>query len=118
MKERLRDLKRLRWIICNGEGVPYDRFLPFVDAKRKATNSTSIESNKAGQNAGVEILKQEFGGTLIVPSETLVPDARFGLQQRAQLTRGEVAQVEDLELGGDSHTLWEVFVELIGFPKI
>ena len=103
------------WRICagslgDGEGVADDGFLAFVDAEGEAADAAAVERDEAGKDAGVEILEEELGGALVVPAQALLPDARLGFEQGAQLARGEVAQVEDLELGGDCHTLSEVFV--------
>ncbi len=68
VEKRLCDLNRLRWIICDREGIPYDCFLAFVDAKGETADAAAFQSNKAGQDAGVEILEQELGGALVSSS--------------------------------------------------
>jgi hypothetical protein len=98
-------LQHLRGVVGYGEGVAYDSFLGFVDAEGEAADASAIEGDKAWQDAGVEILEEEFGGALVVPAEALLPEARLGFEQRAQLPRGKVAEVENLELGRDCHTL-------------
>jgi hypothetical protein len=49
------------------------------------------------------VLQEEFRGAFVVPTEPLLPYPRLGFEQRAKLTGGEVAQVEQLELGRDGH---------------
>ena len=105
MEERLRDVQHLRGVVGDGEGVTDDGFLGFVDAEGEAADAAAVERDEAGQDAGVEVLEEELGGALVVPAETLLPDARLGFEQRAELTRGEVAEVQDLELGRDCHAL-------------
>ncbi len=107
VEEGLGDLKHLRRVVGDGEGVADDGFLAFVDAEGEAADAAAIERDEAGQDAGVEVLEEELGGALVVPAQALLPDARLGFEQGAQLTRGEMAEVQDLELGRDGHTLWK-----------
>ena len=107
VEEGLRDLKHLRWVVCGGEGVADNGFLAFVDAEGEATDAAAIEGDEAGQDAGVEILEEEFGRALVVPAQALLPETRLGFKQRAQLTRRKMAEVQDLELSRDCHTLWK-----------
>ena len=83
VEQGLRDVQHLRRVVGHGEGVADDSFLAFVDAESEAADATAIERNKAGQDAGVEILEEKFGGALIVPAEALLPEARLGFEQRA-----------------------------------
>jgi len=113
--EGLSDGKGLRGIGGGGEGVADHGLLALVDAEGEAADASALEGDEAGEDAGVEILKEEFGGALIVPTEALLPEARLGFEQRAQLARGKMTQVEDFELGRDGHTLFDVLeYELIG----
>jgi len=75
VEKRLRDLNHLRGVAGYGEGVADDSLLTFIDAKGKAADASAIERDKAGQDAGVEILEEEFGGALVVPAEALFPEA-------------------------------------------
>ena len=72
--------------------------MAFVDAEAEANNASSVERDEAGKDARIEILKQELGGGSVVPVEALVPELGLLFEQRTKLLRGEVAQVEDLEL--------------------
>ena len=103
VEQGLRDLNHLRRLIRNREGIAHYRFLGFVDTEGEAADASAIERDEAGQNAGVEILQKKLGGALVVPAEPLLPQARLGFEQRAQLARGEMTEVEDLELGRDGH---------------
>jgi hypothetical protein len=114
MQELLGDVKHLRRIVCNCEGIANYGLLPFIDAEGEAADAPAVERDEAGQDTGVEILKEKLGGALIVPAEALFPEARLGFKQRAQLARGEVTKVQDLELGRYGHTLWKCSFELIG----
>ena len=97
------DLERLLLIVGDGVGIADDRLVAFVDAEGEAADATAVERDKAGQDAGVEVLQEEFGGAAVVPAEPPLPDVGLGLEQRPQLTRGEVPEVENLELGCDWH---------------
>ena len=105
------------WSICAGslrygEGVAYDGFLAFVDTEGEAADASAVERDKAGQDTGVKVLQKKLGGALVVPAQALFPEARLGFEQRAQLTRGEVAEVQYLELGRDGHTLESIRLSL------
>src|SRR5437764_1938153 len=105
VQKGLRDLNHLRGVIGYREGVAYDSFRTFVDAEAKAADASAFKRDKAGEDSGVEILEEEFGGALIVPAEALLPQARLGFEQRTQLPRGKVAKVQNLELGRDRHAV-------------
>ncbi len=51
MKQELRDLKHLRGLVGEGEGVADDSLLAFVDAEGEAADTTAIERDKARQDA-------------------------------------------------------------------
>ena len=109
------DGEGLRGVGGCGEGVADYGFLAFVDAEGEAADAAAVEGDESGKDARVEVLEEELGGALIVPAEALLPEARLGFEQRAQLTRGKMTQVENFELGRDGHTLFDVLeYELIG----
>ena len=83
VEQGLRDLKHLRGIVCDSEGVADYGFLAFLDTEGEAADATAIESDETREDAGVEILKEELRGTLIVPAQSLLPDTRLGFEQRA-----------------------------------
>ncbi len=99
-----------------GEGVDVadDRLVALVDAEGVAADASTVQGDEAGEDARVEVLEQELGGGLVVPAKTLLPEARLVFEQGAQLARGVVPDVEDLELGRDDHKARQIFVELIG----
>jgi len=98
---------------ADGPGVSDDRLVALVNAEGEAADAATVEGDEAGKDARIEILEEKLGGALIVPAKTLLPDASLGFEERAELPGREVPEVEDLELGRDSHIL-DVFVELIG----
>jgi hypothetical protein len=114
MEKQLRGLEGLGDIVREGVDVADDGLMAFVDAEGVAAYASTVEGDEAGQDARVEVLEQELGGGLVVPTETSLPEASLVFEQRAQLTRGVVPKVEDLELGRGDHKLGKVFVELIG----
>ena len=73
VEKRLRDLQHLRGVVRDGEGVTDDGFLALVDAEGEATDASTIERDKAGQDAGVKVLEKKLGGALVVPPEPLFP---------------------------------------------
>ncbi len=75
MQEELRDLNDLRRFACDGEGVTDDGLLAFVDAEGEPADTSSVEGDEAGQDAGVEVLEEELGGALVVPTQPLLPEA-------------------------------------------
>ena len=83
VEELLGDLKDLGVVVCSGEGIADYGFLAFVDAEGESADASAIEGYEAGKDARVEVLEEEFGGALIVPAKTLLPDARLGFEQRA-----------------------------------
>jgi hypothetical protein len=105
MEKGAGDVEHLRGVGGYGEGVSDYGFVSLVDAEGEAADASAVEGYEAWEDARVEILQEEFGGTLIVPAETLLPGPRLGFEKRAKLTRGEVPQVEDFELGRDGHFL-------------
>ena len=42
MEESSRGLKCLRRLVCNGEGIPDDRLLAFVDAEGETADAASV----------------------------------------------------------------------------
>ena len=106
VEKDLGDLAALLGISCERVGVTDYGLVAFVDAEGVAGDFAAIESDEAGKDAGVEVLQKEFGGAAVVPAKALFPYAGLGFEQRAKLARGEVAQVQQLELGGDSHLNW------------
>jgi hypothetical protein len=103
------DVEGLLLIAACGIGIAYDRFLALVDAEGEAADTAAVEGDEAGQNARVEILKEKFGRTPVVPAKPLLPYFGLGFEQGAKLARGEVPKVEDLELGRD----WQGIVVLL-----
>src|SRR5438876_530100 len=96
VEKGLGDLQHLRRVVCDGEGIAYDGFLAFVDTEGKAADAPAVERDKAGQDAGVKVLEKKLGGALVIPAQALLPEARLGFEQRAQLTRGKMAEVQNL----------------------
>ena len=94
-------------------GVTYDRFVALVDAEGEAADAAAVEGDEAGEDAGVEVLEEKLGGAAIVPAEAGLPDGGLGFEQGTKLARGEVPEVEDLELSSDGHELGKYSVELI-----
>jgi hypothetical protein len=122
MQEGAGDVEHLQGVSGYGVSVSDDGFVAFVDAEGEAADAAAVEGDETWEDTRVEILQEEFGGALIVPTETLLPGACLGFEQRAELASGEMPQVEDFELGRDSHFRWyfsricwvKVFVEIIG----
>ena len=105
VEKGLGDVQHLGRVARDGEGVAHDGFLALVDTEGEAADASAIERDEAGQDAGVEVLEEKLGGALVVPAQALLPEARLGFEQRAQLSRGKMAKVQNLELGRDCHTL-------------
>ena len=111
-QQPLGDLQRVLRIVRDGIDIPNDNLVSLVHAKRKSANPPSIQSYKAGEYAGVQVLQQEVTGTLVVPTQPPLPDACLVFQHRTQLTRRKVAEIKDFELARDAHPGWSS-VELI-----
>ena len=79
----------MRGVVVGGEGVADYGFLAFVDAEGEAADASAIEGDKAGQDAGVEILEEEFGGALIVPAKALLPERATRLRAAGASWRAE-----------------------------
>ena len=105
VEEGVGGAKGLGGVAAGGVGVADDGLVAFVDAEGETADAAAIEGDEAGEDTGVQILQEELGGAAIVPAETVLPDGGLGLEQGAELTRREVAEVEDLELGGGGHEL-------------
>jgi hypothetical protein len=103
VQKDLRDVDHLRGIVGESEGVAYYGLLAFVDAEGESADASAVEGDEAGQDAGVKVLQEKLGGTLVVPAQALLPETRLGFEQRAQLTCRKVAEVQNLELGRDCH---------------
>ena len=87
-----------RGLVARGVDVADDGFVAFVDAEGEADDAAAVERDEAGKDARIQILEQELGGGFVVPVEALVPEFGLLFEERTKLLRGEVAQVEDLEL--------------------
>jgi hypothetical protein len=75
VQKDLRDLYDLRRLSRNRKGVADDGLLAFVDAEGEAADAPTVEGDEAGKDAGVEVLEEELGGALVVPTQPLLPDA-------------------------------------------
>ncbi len=75
MQKELRDLNDLRRFARDGKGVADDGLLAFIDAEGEAADTSSVEGDEAGQDAGIEVLEEELGGALVVPTQSLLPEA-------------------------------------------
>src|SRR5271170_2235750 len=82
----------------DGEGVADNRLVFFVYTENIAGGAAVLDSDVAGENAGVEILQEQVGGGAVIPSQAIVPEADLLIEHRTQRVRREVAKVEDLEL--------------------
>src|ERR1700722_44191 len=102
-QQSLSDLQRVLRIVRDGVDIANDNFVPLVHAKRKPANPPPIQSYKAGENAGIQVLQQEVTGTLVVPAQSPLPDACLVLQHRTQLTSRKVPEIKDFELARDAH---------------
>jgi hypothetical protein len=107
VEEGLGDVEGLGGIVAGGDGVGVadDGLVALVDAEGEAADAAVVEGDEAGEDAGVEVLEKELGGALVVPAEALLPDAGFGFEERAQLERGEVTEVNNFEFSCYGHTL-------------
>jgi hypothetical protein len=117
VEEGVGSAEGLGGIAADGVGVADDGLVALVDAEGEAADAATLEGDKAGEDSRVEVLEKELSGAAIVPAETLFPDGGLGFEQRTELTRGEVAEVEDLELGGCRHELEKYSVELIAIDS-
>ena len=81
-----------------GEEVADDGFGVFVDAEGVTDDLAAVEGDEAGEDAVVEVLEEEVGGGAVIPAETALPGGGLLGEERAQLARVEVAEVEDFEL--------------------
>ena len=84
-KEGVGDVQGCGWVVGYCVGVSDDGFVSFVDAEREATDASAVERDEAGQDAGVEVLQEQLGGTLVVPAQLLLPDASLGFKERTEL---------------------------------
>ena len=91
------------WFGAGDVDVADDGFVAFVDAEAEAAEAAPVEGDEAGEDAGVEVLEEKLGGGAVVPAEALIPDLGFLLEERAELARGEVAEIEDFELLRGGH---------------
>ena len=101
MREQQPGCIGIRCTVPQRKSIPNYGFMAFVNTETVAADAPAIERNIALQNAGLKILQEKLGGAAIVPAQTLAPELSFLLQQRPQLTPGEVAQVENFELRRD-----------------
>ena len=70
LEECVGDAERLGVVAADGVDVADDCFVALVDAEGEAADAAAVEGDEAGQDAGVEILKEKLGGAAIVPAET------------------------------------------------
>lgn len=71
----------------------------FIDAEDVTADASLMQGYIAGQDAGVEILQQQFSGAAVIPTKTCAPHATFFFKDRTQFARAEMSQVEDLYVG-------------------
>ena len=88
---------------AEGVDVAEDSLGGFKDREGVAGDLAAAQGDEAGKDAAVEVLQQDGGRAGVVPEEATLPAIGLFHQQRLQLRRGEVAQVEHFELGGETH---------------
>ena len=92
---------------AKGIDVAEDGLGCLKDGEGVAGDLTATERDEAGEDAAVEVLEQDGGRAGVVPEEAPLPAVGLFHEQRLQLRRGEVAQVEHFELGRETH-LWTI----------
>jgi hypothetical protein len=85
--------------LVEGVDVADDGLIGLVDAEGVALEDAVAEGDEAGEDATVEVFEEHLGGAGVVPVKALLPMVGLVAEQGAELRRGEVAEVEDLELG-------------------
>ncbi len=97
-----------RFAMAGGdEEVSDDCFRAFIDEEGIAADAAAVERDEAGEDAGVKVLKQQIGRAAIVPAEALEPDVSLFIEQRPELARGEVAEIQNFDLLRARHRGWD-----------
>jgi len=68
----------------------------FVYKKRIAENASAIEGRVARKNLGIDVAQNHVGGAAVIPGEQAGPEVDPLVEQRAQVRRGEMPEIENL----------------------
>src|ERR1700734_1799588 len=82
----------------HGKNVAHQGFFILVNTEYVTADTAVLYGDVAGQKTGVQVLQQEVGGGLKIPTQALVPDTALRLQHRFEIPGGEVAQIENLKV--------------------
>ena len=92
-EQRALDIRSRLWIGCgrHGKNVANQGLFILVNTKDVTTDAAILDGDVARQETGVEVLQQQIGRSLKIPSQPLIPDTAFRLQHRLEVAGGEVA---------------------------
>ena len=74
-------------------------FVIFVDEECVPDRAALLQRRVAGQGAGVHKAPDQVGRATVVPVQLLTPQEAFFFQQRFQVTRPHLPQIQDLHPG-------------------
>src|ERR1700751_1041420 len=68
-----------------------------VNEKGITEDASALDGRITGQNLGVNVAKNHFRGAGVVPRELARPELRLVVEQRAQVHRGKMPEVENFQ---------------------
>src|SRR5262249_51659502 len=101
--------------------ITHHPFASFIDKEGVSANPSVFDSGIAGKNLGIDVAEDHLCGGVVVPRHEPVPHPGFVLQQRPQMLRAEVPQIQDLYSGRLRHPVCfdvgvQAHVNLYGSP--
>ncbi len=73
-------------------------FVPLIHKKRIAVQLSALDGRIARQNARIHIAENHVRRRAVIPSQFIRPHFRLLLQQRSQVSRGEVPEIDDFHV--------------------
>src|SRR5579864_3628990 len=77
--------------------VADDALTSLVDKKGVAEDASALDGRIAGQDFGVDVAENHFRRAGVVPGKLVRPELRLIVEQRTQVHRGKVPEVENLQ---------------------
>ena len=76
--------------------VAHHPFAAFVDEERIANNAASLHRGVARQDLRIHVAQDHFRRAAIIPTQQAAPCLNFFVEQRAQVGRREMPEIENL----------------------
>ena len=85
------------------KNISNQRLFALVHAKHVPADPAVFNGHIARQEAGIEVLQQEVGGSVKIPAQSLVPDKALRFQHGFEIAGRKMSQIKNFEMQGRSH---------------